>query len=143
MILFLYFSLCWVFVAAWAFLQLRQVEVALQLYCMDSLRQLLLFQSTNSRMHRLQQMWHEGSKVVAYRLSSYASQALLLCGMWDLPRTGTEPMSHALTGGFFNTEPPGKPRRYYYYSCFNCQSLSRRTRPISLNYFNVLKPFHI
>ena len=27
--------------------------------------------------------------------------------MWDLPNSGTEPMSPALTGGFFTTEPPG------------------------------------
>ena len=29
--------------------------------------------------------------------------------MWDLPGPGIEPMSPALTGGFFTTEPPGKP----------------------------------
>ena len=27
---------------------------------------------------------------------------------WDLPRSGIEPMSPALAGGFFTTEPPGK-----------------------------------
>ena len=27
----------------------------------------------------------------------------------DLPNPGTEPASPALTGGFFTTEPPGKP----------------------------------
>ena len=30
--------------------------------------------------------------------------------MWDPPRPGIEPVSPALTGGFFTTEPPGKPR---------------------------------
>ena len=30
--------------------------------------------------------------------------------MWDLPGLGIEPMSPALAGGFFTTEPPGKPR---------------------------------
>ena len=35
--------------------------------------------------------------------------------MWDLPRSEVEPMSLALAGGFFTTEPPGKP------SCF-CRS---------------------
>ena len=30
--------------------------------------------------------------------------------MWDLPGSGMEPVSPALTGGFFTTEPPGKPR---------------------------------
>ena len=29
----------------------------------------------------------------------------------DLPRSGMEPVSPALTGGFYTTEPPGKPRK--------------------------------
>ena len=29
--------------------------------------------------------------------------------MWDLPGSGTEPVSPALAGGFFTTEPPGNP----------------------------------
>ena len=29
--------------------------------------------------------------------------------MWDLPRSGLEPMSPALAGRFFTIEPPGKP----------------------------------
>ena len=38
----------------------------------------------------------------------------------DFPNLGIEPVSPALAGGFFTTEPPGKPRRkldvhYYYY----------------------------
>ena len=35
--------------------------------------------------------------------------ASLLHGMWDLPGSGIEPTSRALAGGFFTTEPPGKP----------------------------------
>ena len=31
--------------------------------------------------------------------------------MWDLPGPGMEPVSPALGGGFFTTEPPGKPRK--------------------------------
>ena len=31
--------------------------------------------------------------------------------MWDLPRPGIEPVSPALAGRFFTTEPPGKPYR--------------------------------
>ena len=34
----------------------------------------------------------------------------MLCGMWDLPRPGLEPVFPALAGGFLTTEPPGKPR---------------------------------
>ena len=29
-------------------------------------------------------------------------------GVWNLPRLGTEPVSPALAGGFFTTEPPGR-----------------------------------
>ena len=43
------------------------------------------------------------------RLSSCGSRALLLRGMWDLPRPGLEPMSPALAGRFSTTAPPGKP----------------------------------
>ena len=43
------------------------------------------------------------------RLSSCGSRAQLLRGMWDLPRTGLEPVSPALAGRFSTTAPPGKP----------------------------------
>ena len=33
----------------------------------------------------------------------------LLCGMWDLPRPGLEPVSPALAGRLSTTAPPGKP----------------------------------
>ena len=63
----------------------------------------------------------EGSVVAARELSGcdswalehwhddYGAQASLLRGMWDLPGSGIEPMSPALAGRFFATEPPGKP----------------------------------
>ena len=41
--------------------------------------------------------------------SSHGAQAELPRGRWDLPRPGTEPVSPALAGRFFTTEPPGKP----------------------------------
>ena len=41
--------------------------------------------------------------------SSCGARALLLCGMWDLPRPGLEPMSPALAGRCLTTAPPGKP----------------------------------
>ena len=43
------------------------------------------------------------------RLSSCGSRAQLLCGMWDLPRPGLEPVSPALAGRLSTTAPPGKP----------------------------------
>ena len=49
------------------------------------------------------------------RLSSCGSWAQLLCGMWDPPRPGLEPVSSALAGRFSTTAPPGKP----YFSLFD------------------------
>ena len=43
------------------------------------------------------------------RLSSCGSRVQLLCGMWDLPRPGLEPVSPALAGRLSTTAPPGKP----------------------------------
>ena len=50
-----------------------------------------------------------GSRALEHRLSSCGTRAQLLCGTWDLPRPGLEPMSPALVGGFLTTAPPGKP----------------------------------
>ena len=55
-----------------------------------------------------------GSLVVEHRLqmrrlSNCGSRAQLLCGMWDLPRPGHEPVSPALAGRFSTTAPSGKP----------------------------------
>ena len=49
-----------------------------------------------------------GSWALERKLSSCGAQAQLLCGMWELPRPGLEPMSPALAGGFLTTAPPGK-----------------------------------
>ena len=64
--------------------------------------------------HRLQQLWCVGSTVAVPTLQStdsivVAHRLQLLCGMWDLPRPGIEPMSPTLAGGFFTSELPGKP----------------------------------
>ena len=44
-----------------------------------------------------------------HRLSSCGTQVQLPCSMWDLSRPGIKPLSSALAGRFFTTEPPGKP----------------------------------
>ena len=46
------------------------------------------------------------------RLSSCGSRAQLLCGMWDPPRPGLEPVSPALAGRLSTTVPPGKPPKF-------------------------------
>ena len=47
------------------------------------------------------------------RLSNCGSWAQLLCGMWDPPRPGLEPVSPALAGRFSTTAPPGKPKKLF------------------------------
>ena len=42
------------------------------------------------------------------RPSSRGARAQLLCGMWDLPKPGLQPVFPALAGGFLTTAPPGK-----------------------------------
>ena len=49
-----------------------------------------------------------GSWALQHRLNSVAHGFWLFQGIWDLPRSGIDPMSPALTGRFF-TEPPRKP----------------------------------
>ena len=49
-------------------------------------------------------------KLQTCRLSNCGSRTQLLCGMWDLPRPGLEPVSPALAGRFSTTAPPGKPQ---------------------------------
>ena len=55
-----------------------------------------------------------GSWALEHRLSSCGARALLLCGMWDLPGPGLEPVSPALAGGFLTTVPSGKPQICFY-----------------------------
>ena len=56
-----------------------------------------------------------GSRALGHRLNSWAARIYLLRGMWDLPRPGIEPVSPALAGGFFTTEPSEKPRNPHSY----------------------------
>ena len=43
------------------------------------------------------------------RLSNCGPRAQLLCGMWDLPGPGLEPVSPAPAGRLSTAAPPGKP----------------------------------
>ena len=62
------------------------------------------------------------SVVVAHRLCSSN-------GMWDLSRSGTEPLSLASAGGFFTTQPPGKhPPLFFLATLCDIQNLSSPTR---------------
>ena len=52
-----------------------------------------------------------GSRAQAQYCGAWPS---LLRGMWNHPGSGIEPMSPALAGGLFTTEPPGKPNKLFY-----------------------------
>lgn len=50
-----------------------------------------------------------GSGALEHRFSRCGTPAQLLHSVQDLPGPETEPVSPALAGGFFTTEPPRKP----------------------------------
>ena len=92
-------------------------RATLELWCADfSVRWLLLLQSMGSRMC--------GSVVLAPGLQSSGSvvvvHGFLALRMWDLLGPGMDPVSPALTGGFFSTEPPGQPPFVYFCLYFYC-----------------------
>ena len=49
------------------------------------------------------------SQALEHRLNSCGTQAYLFHGMWNLPGSGIKPVSLALAGEFFATEPQGSP----------------------------------
>ena len=104
----IYLWLCWGSVAAWAFLQLWQAGAALQVQRAGSSA------CAQGLGCRLQQLEHMGSAVAAPRLQNMAQQ-LQRTGFVARRHVGSswirdrKPLSPALVGIFFNTEPPGKP----------------------------------
>ena len=55
-----------------------------------------------------------GCRRAGFNICSAGAQ--LLCSTWYLPGPGIEPMSPALAGRFFTTEPPGKPYAFLFLS---------------------------
>ena len=99
---YLFFWLCWVFIAA---CRLYLVVVSRDYSSCDA-----------------QASHCGGFSCVAWSLeprqSSCGAQAQLPCSMWNLPGPGVNPMSSALAAGFLTTGPPGK------FSMFDFESLS-------------------
>ena len=72
-------------------------------------------------------IWSPWASIMAVRgLRSCGPQASLPLSMWNLPRSGIEPVSPSLAGEFLTTGPPGKSLIKYF-----------KTNP------NVISPFHI
>ena len=112
-----FFWTSWVFTAATAFLQLQCAGF--------SLMRLLLWQ----RASGCTGFGSCGSQALEDRPSSYGAWVQLFRSMCDLPRSGIEPVSPALAGRFFTTEPPGRLRVMchtflYFQSLVGTQSLS-------------------
>ena len=49
----------------------------------------------------------QGARAPGVAAPGSRARAQLLKGTWDLPGLGIKPVSSALAGGFFTTEPPG------------------------------------
>ena len=119
---FLFFLIFKKFWPHWGFVAVHRLSLVVvsggysSLQCMGfSSRWLLLLQSTGSRRVGFNSCGTWASVVVARGLSSCGARAQLLCGMWDLPRPGLEPVSPALASGFLATAPPGKPLLSLFY----------------------------
>ena len=98
-ILLIYVWLYWVFVAAWALLYLWRAGTGAP-------------RCSGFSCCRAWALGTQASSVAAPGLPSTGcgTRASLPHGMWELPGSGFESESLALAGGFFTTEPPGKPR---------------------------------
>ena len=106
-ILFMYFRLYW-FSLLHRLLSLQRVAATLQLQWAGLSSPWLFLWSTGSRVCRLSSFCFQGLEC---GLSSCGSWAQLPCGVWDLPGSGIKPISSALAGDFFTTEPSGKSSR--------------------------------
>ena len=93
-VLFIYLCLCWVFVADHG---LSLVAVLGLLIAVSS-----LVAGTGLQTSGLQQLRHWGSVVLVQGLSCPAACGILV------PRSGMEPVSLALAGGFLTIGSPGK-----------------------------------
>ena len=114
-ILFIYFWLRWVFLAACVLSPVAVSGGYSSLRCVGfSLWWLLFLRSMGCRHAgfsswgtRTQQLQLLGSRAQAQQL--WRTDLTLLRGVWELPGPGLEPVSPALAGGFLTTAPPGKP----------------------------------
>ena len=112
--IFIYFHLCWVFVASWTFSSWGEQGLLLQ-GTGFSLQRLFLLRSIGSGAPGFSSC---GSRAIEHRLDSCSARTrvrLTPHGMWNLLESNIEPMSPALAGGFFTTELPGKPSSSGFY----------------------------
>ena len=141
---FIYFWLCWVFVAACG-LSLVVASGGYSCCCAQASHcggfsccgaRALGTRASVVVAHGLSSC---GSRALERRLSSCGAWAQLLRGMWDLPGPGLEPVSPALAGRFLTTVPPGKSLQSIFKSSDNfyiifkllCYGIEKYERKIS------------
>ena len=106
--IYIYLWLCWIFVVSWAFslvaVSRGHSPVAVQGRPTEELS-----------LVAEHGFWGHagfsgcGSHTLEHKLRSCGARAYFLCGLCDLPGSGTEHTSPALAGGSFTAEPTGKP----------------------------------
>ena len=57
-------------------------------------------------------------RALEHRLNSCGTPVELLHSMWDLPESRMEPVSHAIAGRFFTSEPRGKTSKWFCFVLF-------------------------
>ena len=106
---FIYFCLCWVFIAAQTF-SLVGESGGYSLVMVCGLLILMASLVAEHRFYMAHGLSRCGSRALKHRLYSCGTWAQLLRGLWDLPGPGIKPVFPALAGEFFTTEPAGKPK---------------------------------
>ena len=97
-------------------------------------------QSTGSRVHGPSSY---GSWALEHRLNGCGARVQLLRSMWDRPGSEIEPMSPALSGGFFTTGPPGKPPYRLHIEMKYCWSLNKMDFNLWVHLYATFFSIHI
>ena len=63
------------------------------------------------------------SPALENRIITCGLQAQLFSGMWEFPGSGIKPVCPALVGGFFTSEPQGKPQSLFLYMYLGASEL--------------------
>ena len=88
------------------------VVVGLEVDSLVVLSGFLIMGASLAAEHRLWSV--QASTVTVHGLSSCGAQAYLSLDMWNLPRSGIEPICPALTGRFLTPGPSEKSHKYFY-----------------------------
>ena len=86
----------------WGLLSPCSSQLPIEVASREAERRLEGTQASGTVVRRLRSC---GFQALGHGFNRCGARASLLGGMWDLPRYGIKPVSPALVGGFFTTEP--------------------------------------